>query len=98
MYYESVDSRFHAALWSCRERFTCNYAISTGPNNDALKMYICTPPMVAIGQMLKVSLKSYNNFDFSCTYNNHILTRKVSQRGKVSPYLHLFSVDIGKIA
>ncbi len=21
--YESVDSRFHAALWSCRERFTC---------------------------------------------------------------------------
>ncbi len=23
MYYESVDSRFHAALGSCRERFTC---------------------------------------------------------------------------
>ncbi len=23
MYYEGLDSRFHAALWSCRERFTC---------------------------------------------------------------------------
>ncbi len=23
MYYQSVDSRFHAALWSCRERFAC---------------------------------------------------------------------------
>ncbi len=22
-YYKSVDNHFHAALWSCRERFTC---------------------------------------------------------------------------
>ncbi len=51
MYYESVDSRFHTALWSCKERFMCymynldiqsvtNQAFSTGPHNGVREMYV----------------------------------------------------------
>ena len=36
MYYESVDSRFHAALLSCRERFTC-YIYSLSPITQFLQ-------------------------------------------------------------
>ena len=70
MYCDSVDSHFHAALWSCRECFTCS--ISTGPHNDARKKYVlplAVPKALARSKMVAFrSLFCFRLFSFRKTH------------------------------
>ena len=91
MYYESVDSHFHAALWSCRERFTCQiYSQSPitqflqGPITMHREMYVPYSPSSSVLKP-RPSQKTW----LACSYCHFLMDAVSSVKIKKCQKIHL---------